>query len=428
MKKAVVVGSGAGGATAAKELQGKFEVTVLEAGKAFQPFSLSLSKLGRLKKTGLFFDEKLIQLLFPTMKIRKTKDKMILVSGIGLGGTTTISAGNALRMDCDLKELGINLDAEFEEVYQEIPITIKHQKYWNKTTQRLFEICTQMDLHPQPTPKMGFYDRCARCGRCVLGCPQGVKWDSRQFLERAVQQGAHLITDCKAEKVVMKNGTATGVRARQGWRTVFYPADLVILAAGGLETPVILQNSGIECESRLFVDPVLCVAAKWNQSRLNQEISMPFVVQKEHFILSPYFDFLSFFFHKDWGYPANNIVSLMIKLADVNAGSISNQKIDKPLTDKDKERLQDGVELCTGILSRLGVKRNNIFLGTINAGHPGGMMPLTEQEADTLHNCRLPANMYVADATLFPAALGNPPIITIVALAKKISKLCVQSI
>ena len=115
---------------------------------------------------------------------------------------------------------------------------------------------------------------------------------------------------------------------------------------------------------------------------------------------------------------------MMIKLADVNAGSVSHNKIDKPLTHQDKERLHEGVEICTEILTRLGVNKDSIFLGTINAGHPGGMMPLTEQESDTLHNHRLPSNLYIADATLFPVSLGNPPILTIIALAKKISRLC----
>ena len=32
MKKAIVIGSGAGGAAAAKELQGKFEIKVIEEG------------------------------------------------------------------------------------------------------------------------------------------------------------------------------------------------------------------------------------------------------------------------------------------------------------------------------------------------------------------------------------------------------------
>src|SRR5512137_870268 len=88
MKKAIVVGSGAGGATAAKELQGKFQVIVLEAGNSFHPFSANLNTIEKVKKTGLLFDEKEIQWIFPAMKIGKTRDGMVLVKGQGLGGST----------------------------------------------------------------------------------------------------------------------------------------------------------------------------------------------------------------------------------------------------------------------------------------------------------------------------------------------------
>ena len=70
---------------------------------------------------------------------------------------------------------------------------------------------------------------------------------------------------------------------------------------------------------------------------------------------------------------------------------------------------------------RLGVPFENQFLGTLNAGHPGGMLPLTAAERETLHSPRLPDNLYVADATVLPKSLGNPPILTIMALAKKIA-------
>jgi choline dehydrogenase-like flavoprotein len=63
-----------------------------------------------------------------------------------------------------------------------------------------------------------------------------------------------------------------------------------------------------------------------------------------------------------------------------------------------------------------------MFFGTLNAGHPGGMLPLTSAEAVTLRSPRLPENLYVADASLLPEALGKPPILTIMALAKKIAK------
>jgi choline dehydrogenase-like flavoprotein len=424
MKRALVVGSGAGGATVAKELQGTYEVSVLEAGGEFRPFSLNLAMIERLKKTGLLFDEREIEVLFPAMNIRKTGDRMVLVNGVGLGGTTTLATGNGVRLDSSLKELGINLDEEFEELEREIPISTDHQNRWRKATRRLFETFVDMKLDPRPLPKMGDQSKCINCGRCVLGCANGAKWDSRQFLNQAIAKGGKLVTRCRVERIVIDGNRTIGLQARVGWRTEFIPADLVVLAAGGFGTPAILENSGIECVKRLFVDPVLCVATEWKGAMQNAEISMPFVSQQDGFILAPYFDYLSFFFNRDWKFAANDTLSLMIKLADSEVGGVRGRRIEKSLTQRDKERLQSAVELCQEIFWRLGVHKEKTFLGTLNAGHPGGMLPLTKKEAQTFHSDRLPANVYVADATLFPSSLGNPPILTILAVAKRISKIC----
>jgi choline dehydrogenase-like flavoprotein len=281
-----------------------------------------------------------------------------------------------------------------------------------------------MHLNPRPTPNMGDNRKCINCGRCVLGCAQGAKWDSRQFLNRALERGAKLVTRCRVDRVVIEKDEAVGVSARRGWKTEFYPADLIVLAAGGFGTPVILQNSGIDCEEKLFVDPVLCVAAEWKGCKQNKEISMPFVVQREGYILSPYFDYLSFLFKRDWNCPAEDTLGIMIKLADTNKGTIDRKGVRKTLTADDKETMRKGVEVCSEIFERLGVRKSTLVHGTVNAGHPGGMLPLMEQDVNTFHSSRLPANLYVADATLFPASLGNPPIFTIMAMAKRVSNLC----
>jgi len=423
VKKAIVVGSGAGGATIANELQGFFEVTVVEAGREFRPFSRDLSAAAKWKKSGLLFDEREISLLFPAMRIFKTKD-MVLVRGQGLGGTTTISTGNALRLDDDLRNLGICLDEEFEAIGREIPISVEHEKNWRPVTRRLFDICRDLGLSPQPTPKMGDFGRCRHCGHCVLGCPHGVKWDSRRYLDSAVTRGARLISDGRVTRVIIENGTASGVEVRLGRRKKILIADVIILAAGGLGTPLILERSGIPCEPRLFVDPVLCVAAEWKNSGLDSEIPMPFVVEKESYIVSPYFDFLSFFFNRRWSYPPRDIMSLMIKLADSPKGNISSRGIQKTLFSEDRARLDEGVALCRDILYRLGIPKEKTFLGTINAGHPGGMLPLTERESVSFHHPALPENVYVADSTLFPHSLGKPPILTIIAMAKRVGRIC----
>lgn len=428
MKNAIIVGSGAGGATIAKALQRQFSVTILEAGNHFKPFSMKLNIFEKLRHSQLFFDERLIQLFFPFMKIRKTPDKVVLVNGIGTGGTTTIATGNCIRMDNDLKKLGIDLNTEFEELEQEIPVSTAHQAGWRSITKQLFEICQKMGLEPLAMPKMGQYTNCTHCGRCVLGCPAGVKWDSRNYLQEALKNGAKLITRCLVEQVLLDDRQAVGVQTRIGGRKHIFHADLIVLAAGGLGTPVILENSGISCQPNLFIDPVLCIAAELPSASMIKEVSMPFVIQQPHYIISPYFDYLSYFFNRQWYRPARNIVSLMIKLADTNSGSIQKRKINKRLTELDKKRLEEGATICTEILQQVGVSPKKIFRGTINAGHPGGMMPLTTAEAAHLHHRQLPENLFLTDATLFPDSLGNPPILTIMALAKRIGKICRQQL
>jgi hypothetical protein len=169
---------------------------------------------------------------------------------------------------------------------------------------------------------------------------------------------------------------------------------------------------------------VLTVATRWPGCHQCREVAMPFVAQRPGYILSPYFDFLSFLFNDGWKHPAQDILGIMIKLADANEGSVTRHGVRKTLTAADREQLDAAQATATELLCRLGAKEEELFLGAMNAGHPGGSLPLTEREAGSLHHERLPRNLYVADATLLPRSMGNPPILTIIALAKRVSKRC----
>lgn len=417
MKRVVVIGSGAGGAMAARMLSRKFDVTVLEEGREFHPFSMSMDILSKFRKSGLYFDERLIQLLLPNMRIDKTRE-MVMVYGRGVGGTTTLATGNAVRADLGLKKIGINLDEEFDELYSELPITTDHQRYWSSITKKTFEVMEGMGMDPEPMPKFLRPGSCALCGHCSIGCPTRAKWDVRELLE-----GLKVITGCKVIRFERAGGSASRVIARKGLQHVSFDADIVIVAAGGMGTPDVLRNSGIDCQPSLFVDPVLCVAAPIEGVKQNRQLLMPFVSRREKYIISPYMDWLSFFFNKSWYKPADGIASIMIKLADVEQGDVRDRKMYKKLTDTDHALLAQGVEECKEILFRLGASAKDIFLGTLNAGHPGGMLPLTPAESSTLHSPSLPDNVYVADATILPQSLGLPPMLTIMALAKRISKI-----
>ena len=422
MKRVIVVGSGAGGAAAADALVGRCDVTVLEEGRAFRPFRTDLALPERLKRLGVLRDPRLIRALFPAMHVRTAADGTLLVTGHGTGGTTTLATGNAVRLDGGLRRAGVDLDAEFEELERSIHVTADHGRVWSEPSRKAFEACRAMGLAPKPLPKMGHQERCEGCGHCVLGCPHGVKWDARQPLARARARGAGVELGWRVRHVVRNGGAASGVVATRGPRRRFFPADAVVLAAGGLGTPAILQRSGIATDARLFVDPVLCVAARWPGARQDREMSMPFYAERGRCLIAPYFDQLSYFFDRRWRPAASAVFSRMIKLADSGTGTVEGKRVGPLLTPADRAELSEAVELCTEILARLGVRPRDVFLGTLNAGHPGGTVPLTPADAASLHPSRLPANVWAADGSLFPGSPGGPPILTIMALARAVAR------
>src|SRR4029453_5051771 len=144
---------GAGGATVARELQGAYEVTVLEAGRPFRRPGLERATSERLRNSRAFSAPRLIRAAFPAMQIRRTGD-MYLVNGIGVGGTTPMATGNGIRADAALRALGIDLDPEFDQIGREIHLSTEHERRWHPTTRRLFGAFQEVGLDPRPVPKM----------------------------------------------------------------------------------------------------------------------------------------------------------------------------------------------------------------------------------------------------------------------------------
>ena len=112
----------------------------------------------------------------------------------------------------------------------------------------------------------------------------------------------------------------------------------------------------------------------------------------------------------------------MIKLADEENGFMEGETVHKVLSKKDRETFDRAIDLCHTILVNMDIPMEKHLVGVTTAGHPAGMLPLTEAEKDTLHSLLLPENLYVADATILPKTMGFPPMLTIMALAMKISE------
>ncbi len=421
--KAIVVGSGAGGATAAHQLASKgFEVTILEAGKPFNPLTHKVSWLSPLRGTFLLKDENAIKHVFPHYQVTRSSNDLVIFRGVTAGGCTSISCGNMVRAENGLKEIGLDLTSEFEEIERTITINPIPKEKWRPLTRKMFDEAQKMGYNPMPTPKVVDLEKCVGCGYCELGCATGAKWDSRRLYRDFLGKGISIRTGAKVKKVIVERNRATGVLLSNGRTEESLNAEVVVLAAGGIGTAQILKASNLPARDNLWIDVVLTVGGISKDAKMLNEPPMTWFIKEENYILSPYFDILSYWFHKPWKDVAQqDRVGLMIKLADTEEGKVAEDgTIIKTITTLDWQRLEEAKVKAKAIMEASGV--NGPFIdGMINGGHLGGTAPLTKSDVASMHLSWLPEDLWVADLSLLPRSQGLPTMLTAAALALRVA-------
>jgi len=121
------------------------------------------------------------------------------------------------------------------------------------------------------------------------------------------------------------------------------------------------------------------------------------------------------------GFRYKNLLGIMIKIKDDDLGKITKREtFQKTPTFDDSKRLDEGAKLAERILIEIGIRKKDIFRTKPRAAHPGGTAAIGE-----VVNVNLETeikNLYVCDASVLPISPGAPPILTIVSLAKRLSK------
>jgi len=416
----LIVGSGAGGATLARELtkQGK-TVLAVERGKY-------ATKLGSLHHTLSHFDINPI-----TKTPRKSKEGVILWRTQMAGGSTVVSCGNATRcLEKELSTLGISLDREFSEAEDEMNVAPIDENFLSRGSQRIAAAAHQLGYEMEPTPKFIDRDRCRMCGQCVFGCPSGAKWTATDYLDDAVGHGADVAYETTVGKVMIDQGRAVGVQGLgPHGKPVEYRADTIVLSAGGLGTPVILQRSGISnAGSQLFIDLLVNTYGVTDGLNLLGEPPMAWVADELHdergFILSTYVNPSRIVRAMELGprgltLPTNRLLGMMTKTADSSTGQVFlDGSVSKPVTDEDRKRLDEGARISTEILVEAGADPKTICVSVPQGAHPGGTAAIGQIVNSDLRT--EVENLYVCDGSVLPRSPGMPPILTIVALAKRL--------
>lgn len=241
-----IVGSGAGGGTAAAVLaQAGLDVIVIEAGGYYDDEDFDGSERNAITN------------FYMPAPAASVDGSVSLIAGWCLGGGTVVNYSTSFRTPDEIRREwaahGVpafttdDYTASLDAVCDRLGV---NQEYNEPSTRerKLQEGCVKLGWHIDAMPRA--VRGCAQgreCGYCGLGCRVGAKQSVvKTWLADAQANGARLITRTKVRRVLTEGGAArgiAGVTADGHHLTVRSRA--VIAACGALHTPALLKRSGL---------------------------------------------------------------------------------------------------------------------------------------------------------------------------------------
>jgi choline dehydrogenase-like flavoprotein len=219
---AIVVGSGPGGSTVARELSAQnSKVLILEWGAdwGIKGTAWQTMLAGGIPGKSLLF----------------THGALAMIRAIITGGSSVFYYATAFDPPIEmLKSYGLDITEEVAQIRDELPVAVLKDELIGPGARRIMASAQELGYDWQKLPKFVFQDKCRKdCWRCNYGCPYGAKWNARHYVDQALENGATLINQAKVEQVIVEGNMATGVRYKLRGKTHRAYASKVILAAGG---------------------------------------------------------------------------------------------------------------------------------------------------------------------------------------------------
>lgn len=410
----IVVGTGAGGAIIAMKLaKANIPVTIIERG----PYIAS-------KDAYETYDMKYYDKRF------ESEQSLDLLKTTCVGGSTIVAAGNGVRvLEEEFKDLGIDLSKEYETIEELIGVHQMDDDHIGEGTRLFLESAKECGFDAIKMPKFIRDEDCKPCGKCSFGCPRDAKWSGKDFIDIAIENGAELIENAEVTKILTAHKSASGVEYIQDGQVKTIESDLVILAAGAIDTAIILQKTGIDAGNKLFFDPFISVGGVLKDLKYNTEVQMNGLAIGNEYILAPHFSsFISKYIKET--YPEvedKDILSIMVKVQDDMVGSVDiDGNVKKFNTIDDIRRLGQGAAAAGSILQKAGVDATTMTSTVFRGAHPGGTAAIGEVVDK---NLKTEINgLYVGDASVIPISPGKPPILLILALAERLANHLIEEV
>ncbi|GAA3399193.1 GMC family oxidoreductase N-terminal domain-containing protein [Cryptosporangium minutisporangium] len=455
----VVVGSGAGGGLIAAELgrQGH-DVLVLEAGGYHPAESYTRFEL-----------EARHRLWWP-IRFAETSDAcgpVALLAGRCVGGSTVINTKVAMRAsEADVArfatETGLTIDLEPWYGYVEALLGVRTRADWTPSVHRIAEGFAALGATLEPVRSYTDYN-CTRCGACLTGCPSNAgKSALNTFLSPALARDEIRVrTHRTVEEVLLADGgtRAVGVRYRgpDGQRAEVR-SRVVVLAAGALQTPLILLRSTTRDtpSSRLIgrtlgLHPARLVYGRFDDPQDCHEVypitahcvdhqddaDGGFVIEGTTIQDPVAFagSLLDAANRPLWGRRLVEAagryrywVGVLAMANDANTGVVERSADDdavvtKRFSEAERVRLADALAFSVAALRAAGARE--VVWSGLSTSHVQGTARMGDDPARSVvgptgrsHDV---AGLYVGDASLIPASLSVNPSLTVMALAARVA-------
>ncbi len=248
----VVIGSGPGGAVAAKELaEAGRDVILIEEGPPFGPDTFSQEASEAMARTMREGGTRATRgnLFMPTMQA-------IALGGGSLVNSAICARAPAFVFDKWAQKTGIALtrealDPHYERVEETLFVGPTPMDVQGDRNLRFKEGCDKIGITSEPTWRN--VKGCKGSSECFTGCRNGAKQSTDvSYVPAAIRAGARVYTSVRAETITHDGKRATGLKGRViepfTWREgaeVTIDAKAVVLGAGCMATPLILMRSGL---------------------------------------------------------------------------------------------------------------------------------------------------------------------------------------
>jgi choline dehydrogenase-like flavoprotein len=464
----VVVGTGAGGAMAARELaRAGHKVIALEEGGWHGPRDFNQR------------EDEMVALLFAERAARATADMAIhVLQGRGLGGSTVHNTNLCKRTpDVILEHWGLSpreLMPLFEATERDLDV---HPMDWQSLN-------PNNDVFRKGVAELGYrgaylsHNRknCVGSGFCELGCAFNAKQNAlKVLLPQAEAAGATLVSDARVERIVTAGGRAVGVEALLPKGRLAVRARAVALGASATGSAALALRSGLPdphgiLGTNLHLHPGVAVAGIFDRDIAGWK-GIP-----QSYECTQFLDFAPGSTKRVWILPAfahpigmasvlpgfgaahmrmmrqyRNIAVVAAVVHDETAGRIrfcdGRMRIEYELNQADGAQLAIGLREAARILLAAGARRvivpfvrpleviRESDLGAISrravrphdipmtAVHPMSTLWMGDDPARSVVDARgehhQVKGLWVCDGSLFPTSIGVPPQISIYTFARR---------